>query len=405
MPLLRRLVPLALPVLIAVAAAHAQEVVWSRTYGGEGKQTAFAADRTLDGGFVLWGYQETPTGDDFLLIRTDDGGEPVWAASWDGVDTDWGFAVRQLAGGDIAVAGMSGANNGGHDMYLARVGPDGTRLWERFYGDAGIDERAHSVTPTSDGGFVLAGQKWVQPGEFGSYDVWVVKTDAAGQELWARTYSLGDSGNDVGLAIEEVEGGGYIVGGVTQSSDWACYLLRLDPLGTLLWEGTYGGGFAGGECNDVEPTADGGFVGVGCATPSTDCEVYLVKVDAAGVIEWERTYGGAADDVGEALLQLPSGGYVVAGRTGSEGAGSWDLYVIGADAAGNELWTRTFGGSSDDRAFQALATTDGELAVAGWLSNGADGLDALLVRYDADTALHRDDFESGDLSEWSVVQE
>jgi hypothetical protein len=379
----------------------AQEILWSRTYGDDDAETAFAADRAVDGGFVLFGYADAGANDDFLLVKTDPSGNLLWSRSWDGEDTDWGRAVRQLPGGDLLVAGMSGTNGGGHDMYLGRTDAAGNLLWQRFFGEAGIDERAHDVQPTADGGFVLVGQKRVGGFPFDSYDVWLVKTDGAGDLLWDRLYAREDFGNDIGLAVEETDGGGYIIGGLTQSSDWACYLLRTDALGNLVWENTYGGGSAGGECNDVRQTQDGGFVGTGCATPSGDCDAYLVRTDGAGAVLWEQYHGGSSDDSGQAVLELPDGGYAIAGQTASEGAGGWDVYVVRTDETGNALWTQTFGGTSDDRGFSALATTDGKLAVAGWFASpGNLWLDALLVKIDADTALFADGFESGDLSAW-----
>jgi len=390
--------------VMATAPAWAQEIIWSRTYGDDDAETAFAADRTLDGGFVLFGYEDTPTGDDFLLLRTDSSGAELWSRTWDGDATDWGFSVRQLAGGDLVVAGMSGTNGDGHDMYLGRTDPAGNLLWQRFFGEAGVDERAHAVQPTADGGFILVGQKRVGGFPFDSYDVWLVKTDAAGDLEWDQIYARETSGNDIGLAVEETAGGGYIIGGVTQSSAWACYLLRTDAVGVLLWENTYGGGSAGGECNDVRQTADGGFVGTGCATPSGDCDLYVVRTDGAGTLQWESHVGGGSDDLGNSILELPTGGFIVAGQTGSTGAGGWDVYVVRLDGAGNELWTQTFGGESDDRGFEALPTADGRVAVAGWFASpGTAWLDALLIKIEADTTLFSDGFEGGDLSRWSAA--
>ncbi|MDH3405116.1 MAG: hypothetical protein OEP45_15965, partial [Acidobacteriota bacterium] len=219
----------------AAAPGRAQEILWSRTYGDADAETAWAADNTADGGFVLFGYEDTASGDDFLLIKTDSEGNEEWSRTWGGGSTDWGFSVRQLPDQGFVVAGMFGTGSQIHDAYLARTDPQGNLQWSRQYGLPAVDERAHSVWPTSDGGFAFAGQQRVGTFPFDSYDVWLVKTDASGNMEWDALYARESFGNDIGLAVEETTGGGYIIGGLTQSSDWACYLLRTDAIGNHVW--------------------------------------------------------------------------------------------------------------------------------------------------------------------------
>jgi len=391
---------------IAPPSVRAQEILWYGVYGDVDAETALVADRTADGGFVLFGYEDTssPDRDDFLLKKMDALGNEQWSRSWGGVQVDWGFSVRQLPDEGYVLAGRWGTHPQRWDAYLARTDAQGNLLWSRQYGDNGIDERAHSVWPTSDGGFIFVGQQWVGDALFGHYDIWLVKTNDAGDVLWDRLYGRTESHNDVGLAVEETDDGGYIIGGVTHSAPWSCYLLRTDSVGNVVWENVYGGGISGGECNDVHQTADGGFIGTGCATPNANCDLFLVRTDADGNSLWERNFGGGSDDLGQSVIERPDGGFAVAGQTGSEGAGSWDAYVVRTDSEGNEMWTQTFGGPSDDRGWTIMPTNDGHLAVAGWTASppAETWLDVLLFKLrDSSAAFFSNGFESGDTSGWS----
>ncbi len=103
-------------------------------------------------------------------------------------------------------------------------------------------------------------------------------------------------------------------------------------------------------------------------------DVYVVKLDGAGNVEWTRTIGGPKDDVGVSIVQTGDGGYAVAGCTWSFGAGRWDVYVVKLDGAGNVEWTRTIGGGNWDEGHSIVQTVDGGYAVAGWTySFGAGG--------------------------------
>ena len=136
--------------------------------------------------------------------------------------------------------------------------------------------------------------------------------------------------------------------------------------------------------NRICPMEDGGYIVVGYAEPTgADKNVYLVKVNAAGDIEWERTFGGDKDDEGYDVCQTSDGGYFVVGTTRSWSAGNQDLYLIKIDSTGKELWHRFFGGKSNDGPAEfgaLLATPDGGYLVAGWTWSYGEANDIWLVK-------------------------
>ncbi|RYZ96936.1 MAG: PKD domain-containing protein, partial [Sphingobacteriaceae bacterium] len=153
-------------------------------------------------------------------------------------------------------------------------------------------------------------------------------------------------------------------------------LSRTDSLGKLIWSKTYGGSSA-----EISSTAFGSSVNVVDLIQVEDSnfvictqtqsygkggeDVYLIKVDKAGNVDWSRTYGGTGNDAGFSVKQIPGGGYIIAGSTASYGAGNRDVLLIKTNDTGGVVWTRTFGGSGEDVAFTAIVTQDSNYVVTG----------------------------------------
>jgi hypothetical protein len=100
-------------------------------------------------------------------------------------------------------------------------------------------------------------------------------------------------------------------------------------------------------------------------------------------VDWRKTYGGAQDDGGKSLVQAGDGGYVIAGYTGSYGAGGFDMYLVKVDSEGNLLWERTYGGSQDDEANCIVQAGDMGYVIAGYTTSDVPSQRAWLVKTDS----------------------
>lgn len=165
-------------------------------------------------------------------------------------------------------------------------------------------------------------------------------------------------------------------------------------LGVLYeWSRTFGG--VGADVGYmVEQTQDGGYVVVGFTDSygAGSRDAWLVKTTATGETVWTRTYGGTGDDRLNSVHQTADGGYVAAGFTQSFGAGGCDVWLIKTDANGDTVWTRTFGGIENDLGFSVRQTSDGGYVITGETrSCGAGEDDVWLIKTDAngDTAWTR----------------
>jgi hypothetical protein len=255
--------------------------------------------------------------------------------------------------------------------------------FETAFGGSSFD-RGVSVVPTRDGGYAAVGStRSFGPGD---EDIYLVRTDAQGDSLWSRTY--GGAGQDAGWSVLET-GDGLVLGGFTTSVGAGGHdfqLLAVDSDGELAWSRTYGG--PGDELSwALAATDEGGFVLVGetTSTGAGEEDCLLVRVDAAGRELWSRTFGGERGDRCFAVARSPDGGYVLAGQTYSEGAGDRDAYIIKASADGRLEWSRTFGGEASDVAHSVTATADGGFMVTGYTTSLAvDDDDPYLIKITAD---------------------
>lgn len=203
--------------------------------------------------------------------------------------------------------------------------------------------------------------------------------------LWTRTYGGADW--DYGYCVQQTQDGGYVVTGYTNSFGAGrkdVYLIRTDPYGDSLWARTYGD-TGSEEGRAVEQTGDGGYIIAGWTESfgAGGLDVYLVKTDMNGEILWTKTYGGRSDDYGYSVQQTSDSGYVIVGNTSSFGVGSSDIYAIKTDQNGDTLWTRTYGGTDSDGGRAVRQTSDAGYIIVGCTrSFAAFVTDVYLVRTD-----------------------
>ena len=203
--------------------------------------------------------------------------------------------------------------------------------------------------------------------------------------LWSRTY--GGELSDVWRRMHVLNDGSLIIGGNSNShgdGNRSFWLTKLSSDGDSLWSYFYGGEQAewGAE---VIPTSDGGFAMTGSSSSfgPGDADYWLLKVDENGDSLWSRAYGGPDRESTRSLNQTVDGGYLIAGWTLSFGAGTEDMWLVRTDQNGDSLWSRTFGGESNDRCFYATYGIDGNIySIGDTRSYGQGDKDIWLVAAD-----------------------
>jgi hypothetical protein len=249
-------------------------------------------------------------------------------------------------------------------------------IWTKTYGGSGAD-CGYSVQQTLDGGYIIAG--YTHSFGAGGSDVYLIKTDGNGDIIWTKTY--GGSNDDGGNSVQQTSDAGYIIAGWTHGG---IYLIKTDGNGDTVWTKTFGGS-SEDEGYSVQQTSDGGYIIAGY-TKSFGAglsDVYLIKTDGNGDTVWTKTFGGSSEDEGYSVQLTSDGGYTIAGYTYSFSAGKSDVYLIKTDANGNIVWTKTFGGGSYDVGYSVQKTSDRGFIITGYTSSfGCVGQNVYLIKTD-----------------------
>lgn len=240
-------------------------------------------------------------------------------------------------------------------------------LWTRVFGGTDNDE-AKNLQQTSDGGYIICG--YTESFGNGSSDVWLIKTDEFGNEQWNRTY--GQDLIDKGNCAQETPDGGFIMFGELYTSNVArdYWLVKTDSAGTQQWNVNYdwGGEYTQDMCYSGQQTADGGYIMAGAAhtyIPTDGWEIWIIKTDSYGLMEWDRTLGGGGLEWARCIRQTDDGGYIVLAITTSFGVGDFDIWLIKLNQISGIQWSRLYSGPYMADAWCVQQTTDGGYVIAG----------------------------------------
>ncbi len=339
--------------------AQGPGIEWQKCLGGTSEDIARVVRTTADNGYIIAGYVESRTGDvsghnggmyDFWVVKLTNNGTIQWSKCLGGSNfdmandivqtTDEGFVV---AGGTRSSDGNVSINYGNYDYWMVKLTRKGNIEWNKSFGGPEA-ESIQSIQTTNDGGFILAGSSFSNGftvnGAHGQTDFWVIKTDGKGNVTWQK--GLGGFGLDDASSIKITNDGSYIVAGSSTSdnnggnnvssnhggSDY--WVVKLSATGTIEWQKSFGGSSQEiGEA--ITPTMDGGYIMVG-STVSNNGDVtgnhtaggvpsidcWVVKMSATGVLEWQKSLGGSGTDIGYDVMTVSDKTFIIAGKTDSK---------------------------------------------------------------------------------------
>jgi len=409
----RSLILLAPTILTLTAYSQsAPDIQWQHTLGGSNLDAASSIQRTSDGGYILAGVTQSNNGDvsgnhggnDFWVVKLDADGVIQWQKTLGGSDSDLARSVQQTTDGGYVLTGSSpstdGDVTGGHggtDVWVVKLDPDGTVVWEETYGGADSDDGS-AIQQTSDGGYIVAGLSRSVDGDVsgnhGGPDAWVLKLGIDGDLQWQKC--LGGSDYDAAYSIQQTSDDGYIMAGETGSNDGDvsgnhggegtdCWIVKLDGSGNLQWQRALGG--SGTDvAESIRQTNDGGYIMAGYSN-SNDGDVtgnlggsdfWMSRLDDMGNIQWQRSLGGSSDDYAGNVQLVSDSGYVVTGETESQDGdltanhGDRDAWVFRLNIEGTLVWQKALGGSANDSGTAIELDNDGGYTMAGW-SDSNDG--------------------------------
>lgn len=351
-----------------------QEINYQKTFGGIERDGAFSLIQTSDGGFALAGFTRSygAGNSDAWLVKTDINGLVLWNKTYGGLLDEEARSVFQTKDEGYLLAGSTNSYGiGGKDVWLVKTDANGLVLWNKTYGGTQLDF-VGSLIQTTDGGFALAGftinwLDFVALGNGGG-DMWIVKIDESGNIQWNQTYK-GEKDERIYAIIQTIDGGFALAGRTTVLSDFdsEIWLVKTNAIGEIQWNQTYQG-VMDERAYSLIQTSDEGFIlaGINQTRFSMESDVLIIKTDVHGTVMWSQTYGGSAGESTYNLLQTADGGFAFAGYTTSYSSTVHsDVMFTKIDTNGVVEWQQIIGEKEPELAYSLLQTTDGGFAIAG----------------------------------------
>jgi hypothetical protein len=357
-------------------------IEWEKSLGGVQNDIFKMIRTTSDGGYIaigesysndqdVSGHHGTSATADLWVVKLSSTGTIEWQKSLGGssqekardiiATTDGGYiAVGATASSDGDVSGYHGALSN-DDAWVVKLGSTGVIQWQKCIGGSSVDD-AKSIVQNSDGSYVFGGMSGSTDGDltgvsrYSNVDYWIVKLNSTGVIQWQKC--LGGNSDDLGDALCKTLDGGYVIAGMSFSSTGdvntthaggEVWVAKVDNNGGLQWKYAFGGTL-NDEGYSITPTSDGGvaiaghtFSNDGDVTvhygATTSSDYWVLKLSAAGSLQWQKSYGGTNVDQAGAIVQLSNGSYLITGATLSN-----DQDVSGNHGAA-DYWTLQLGQS------------------------------------------------------------
>lgn len=357
----------------------AQAATWAaRAIGGTPMEKFKSLIQTKDGGYLGVGESVYVQGFSFYfrswVAKMDANGAVKWHKVISGGFIDSLNTALETSDGSFVIGGDLGSK-----AYAAKLSAAGNFLWEWTY--PGTNSSAiYAIRPATGGGYIVAGTLYTT-----SFDAWCLRLDEAGQIVWQETF--GGSKSDYAYAVQPIKSGGYFVSGDTASfgaGGYDAWVLKLDSSGKVLWQKTLGGSkddFP--HFSAMAATSDGSCIIAGSTKSfgAGEEDGWIIKLDKAGKIKWQKAVGGKGDDICYAVRQTSDKGYIVAGETESSGAGGADAWTLKLNPSGNVVWQYSHGGAKTESLRSILQVADGSyLAGGGTSTYGVGTGNGLILR-------------------------
>lgn len=396
--------------------------LFNKLYGGTNSDGISSIAPTPDGGFIMAGSTYSNDGDmagnhgneDGFVIKVNAGGDIQWKKMLGGSAGDEISKIITTPDGGYLIAGHSYSQDGdlqgtnhnssGSDVWVTKLDNAGNIQWGKSLGGA-YEENAQDIVNTPDGGYLLAANAYkkdrdVTADSHGGTDAWIVKINNLGTIVWNKMIG-GSSFEDV-WAITPGKDGSFVIAGQTYSNDGDLssnagvtdgMLIKIDNNGTVLWAKTYGGALQD-QFRNVISTPDGGFIAVGSSNSSDglisgnhgDYDVWVVKVNNAGEVQWNKVAGGSGEDHAFSIVITPDNNYLVGGGTRSNDAdatgnsGQGDALLLKLNSKGEKIWSKTLGSAKDDYCHVLLNIQPKQYILAGSSANKSS--EAWLLKFE-----------------------
>ncbi|MFH2144338.1 MAG: T9SS type A sorting domain-containing protein [Bacteroidota bacterium] len=326
----------------------AGDTIWEKVYvlSSTGANGFEFGVELLDGNYILCGYlQDTvQLSLDAFLMKINNKGEIIWLKTYGGAINEAAKMFKQTSDNGFIIVGYSSSyTNGGNDFYLIKTDSNGNFQWQQHYGGAG-DDVGYSIDFAKNGGYILGGR--TDSYGLGVVDLYMIKVDYAGNFQWQKTF--GTTGDDYSETVISTLDSGYVmVGGVADAyGSYDAYIVKTDAFGNKIWDKTYGKTSNYEMLKYVVQLPDSSFTLSGSFWPDNTLKYqgWLLKTNKYGDSLWCQTYGnsGVSDYIYE-MCKTTDGGYALAGQYNRIGPPYQDMWLIKTDSLGCDQPLCNFG--------------------------------------------------------------
>ncbi|MDZ7377265.1 MAG: T9SS type A sorting domain-containing protein, partial [candidate division KSB1 bacterium] len=350
---------------------------------------------TADNHFVICGYTlgKSIWDLDGWIINIDSSGELVWTkqigSQGIGAGTDFLTCIILNNQNELVLTGNRYTFRYGKQVWFLKINTNGEVLTEKLIGGK-AEDNGHKIIQNHDGSYMIIGDTESFGTQNGGKDIWLLKLNSQGDTLWTRTYDLGAA--DMATGIIPFRNNQFLIAAVSCTDDcggmfqqgFATYFV-IDSVGNTLKSINFAEG-PKNKFSDTYPTADGGAIITGATSrndkfPSED--IWLVKLDSNADIIWAKTIGAYRRyDGGHSIIQSNDGCYYLAAYSQTFQSPDMDFdnwWLLKLNAAGDTLWTRWWGGPSNDAPHSIIPTSDGGIILAGWRDANSNPLYSLSI--------------------------
>jgi hypothetical protein len=392
---------------------------WSVCLGGNNFDTANNLIMTSDGGYLISGYTFSIDGyitnnhgdTDYWVVKLNSTGKIEWQNCYGGSNFDYCFVLQEVPANGYILGGITASNDGNvtgyhkqDDIWIVKIDNTGKIQWQKCLGGSNF-ENINSIIQTSDG-YLVGGYTESADGDVvgskGSWDYWAAKISTTGLLDWQKCF--GGSGADYAYKMISCVDGGFILAGESSSEDKDVtgnhagsediWVVKFDNSGKIQWEKSLGGSDKE-HLRELYQTSDKGYIIIS-ETYSNDGDIvgyhdftdlWVAKLSSVGDFEWGKCLGGSQRESLSSSIQTYDDGIILAISTNSKDGdvigshGGWEIWLVKMSNRGNVEWQSAFGGTKDDYALSIKQEIEGGYVLAG-STNSKDGN---ITRYMGDT--------------------
>lgn len=305
-----------------------------------------------DGNVLICGNKE-----DFVsVIKTSVQGNLFWRKDYSFESSIQAFSIVQVSNDDIFVCGWTrkNYNENGEDIFLLKVNSKGDSIWMKTFGGKGFDY-ADCIISTSDGNLLIAGRNHkVNADSYG--DIYLIKLNYEGEIIWESSYA--DPGQELPSHILETPNGEYLITGNNQEGGVGefnqIYLLKVDAYGNELWVKKYGANDYQWAYKTIE-TSNGAYLTCGNLTSNGYNQVLIFRTDKNGNFMNEVTYGEPfKSEIGYSIEKNKDNSYTIVGSSFEVNKSETEIILLKIDENYREIYFERFGASKFSLGFNLL---------------------------------------------------